>query len=505
MIDQIIKVLLRELVLNRFAVVICFAIVSIAVLFVAWNMPEKFESAAVIFADESNIIKPLLAGSAQTTRVANRSRVVKEVIKARRLVSQVVENADILKGGESAAEIEEVINRVQKNINVSGVGNNYIRISYQAPTPGQAYRVTSTITDIFLKDSAATKRDESREAYTFIDKQVKSYKSQLQAAELALKEFNSNNVDGTEASVNSRINMLRADIETIKLDIEGLETRRRSLEKQIASESQFSQKTYRSGIYHQQIKRLEAQLDNLKLSLTDTHPDIVSLRHQISDLEELAKDEGNTPQPDDSTGTDLNPLYQELRGKLAEVEVNIKARKSRLASTEKLLTEEYQRRKRIANSRADLAELTRDYNVTKTIYEDMLARKEKARLSMTLDIEGQGVTYKIQQPAVYPLSPMGIRFSHLFVIGPLVGLIVPIVLVFLYIQIDPRIRLPYLLKEELELPVVAEIPHVATPLSKRIFRRDVVLLLMMVAAVAAVYGVAAFLRINGMEWSKLLL
>ncbi len=497
MIDQIIKAVFRELLLHRVATICSFAGVALLVLVAAWFWPKKYESSAVIFADESNIIKPLLAGSAQTTRVNNRARVVLEVIQSRRLMSQIVEEANLLKGNESPSDIELTINMVREKILVTDVGPNYIRIVYKAPSANEAYRVASTITDLFLKDSADTKRNESREAYTFIDKQVNSYKSQLQTAENALKEFNANNVDGTEDTVNLRIDNLRSGVETIQLDIEGLETKRRSMESQLANENKFSKHEYRASVYHQQIGELKARLAAMKLSLTDTHPDVINLTLQIADMEKLAEEqETSTENKKESVGSDINPLYQELRSKLAEVNVELKTQTSRLSSTLKLLESENERRKRIAESRAELAELTRDYNVTKAIYEDMLERKEKARLSMTLDIEGQGVTYKIQEPAVYPLTPVGIRFIHLFFAGPVLGLLVPIAFIILFVQIDPRIRFEYRLKEDMELPLIGVIPHVTTSITNRLIRRDIFMLSSMVLAVIIIYTIVALIRLE---------
>ena len=48
--------------------------------------------------------------------------------------------------------------------------------------------------------------------------------------------------------------------------------------------------------------------------------------------------------------------------------------------------------------------------VNKGIYDDLLKRRERARVSMSLDIEGQGMNYKINETAQYPTSPVGPKF-----------------------------------------------------------------------------------------------
>jgi hypothetical protein len=122
----------------------------------------------------------------------------------------------------------------------------------------------------------------------------------------------------------------------------------------------------------------------------------------------------------------------------------------------------------------------------------MLERKEKARLSMTLNIEGQGVTYRIQEPALPPLSAVGLRFIHFVLLGPFIGLFAVIGLIFLYVILDPRIRFPALLSG-LDVEILAVIPHVKTPFTKRIVRSDIVIcgvlaFLIMVAYIGIAYA-----------------
>ena len=64
--------------------------------------------------------------------------------------------------------------------------------------------------------------------------------------------------------------------------------------------------------------------------------------------------------------------------------------------------------------------------MTKSKYDEMLNQKEKARLSMTISLEGQGVTYKIKEPPQYPLVPVGLQFKHFIMIGIAIIPIVPI-------------------------------------------------------------------------------
>src|SRR5690606_22452352 len=109
------------------------------------------------------------------------------------------------------------ISRLRNGIRIESVGTNFIKITYSGSDANEVYNIVSKVTDLFIKDSYESKRKESREAFLFIDKQVKTYKAQLQEAEANLKAFTAANRDGTEAAAEARIAALRQQIETTRL------------------------------------------------------------------------------------------------------------------------------------------------------------------------------------------------------------------------------------------------------------------------------------------------
>ena len=68
----------------------------------------------------------------------------------------------------------------------------------------------------------------------------------------------------------------------------------------------------------------------------------------------------------------LNPMYQELRSQNAAASREVAATQTRMGIAESMLADELNRSRRIAESESDLAELTRDYEVNRDIYQDLL-------------------------------------------------------------------------------------------------------------------------------------
>ncbi|MEJ2669242.1 MAG: hypothetical protein P8077_02950 [Gammaproteobacteria bacterium] len=112
-----------------------------------------------------------------------------------------------------------------------------IEVTSQSNDSAEAYAISSTVVSKFIQDSADAKRRESKEAFVFIDNQVKSYKEQLVGAESRLKAFKINNQEGTEDSVHQRLSDLRAKIQELQLKIEEELTKRKEVEAQLQKES----------------------------------------------------------------------------------------------------------------------------------------------------------------------------------------------------------------------------------------------------------------------------
>jgi len=144
----------------------------------------------------------------------------------------------------------------------------------------------------------------------------------------------------------------------------------------------------------------------------------------------------------------------------------------------------------------ELAELTRDYTINKGIYEDLVKRRENARVSMVLGKEKQGVLYRIQEPANFPVLPSGLRFIHWAALGLLLGAILPFLYLFTFVKLDPRIRTPSGITEDLDLPLLTVVPHMSLPGEQRGWIHSKLAIFAVVAVVLVIYAAAAFFKLT---------
>ena len=165
-----------------------------------------------------------------------------------------------------------------------------------------------------------------------------------------------------------------------------------------------------------------------------------------------------------------------------------------MSVSETLLQSELERSRRIADTANTLSELTRDYEVNRDIYQDLLKRREHARVSMNLDAEHRGLTFNIQEPASLPLRPLGLRFLHFTAAGLAAGIALPLALLFGLVRWDPRVRSAGRIEQLTGLPVLATVPTLVNSADRRRGRLTDISLGVVLAAVALVYVVAFTLK-----------
>jgi protein tyrosine kinase modulator len=493
---DILRAVKLELYRKRVAVVVVFMLVTSGVMAYGYLMPKQYTSEAVLYADQSNILQPLLRGQAEVTQI-DRINEAREMLQSRSFLEQVGLDTGLITGGETDQVRNGKIAALRQQVRMRVTNGNFLELRYTSGDPDESFRVLSSVLNRFVERTVRKKRSESQGAFEFIDSQVKSYQRQLEEAEQKLKEFKAANQDGTERTVQSRIESLRGDIENLKLEIQQTESEVQLTRAQLENEEPVRRITVDPGrsSTERRLANLYQELDSLLLRFHEKHPDVISVKDQIADLENQVSSGGGEVREGTVTEVLENPVYENLKIQLADSTTRLAVQKNRLASLQRLLEEAFERSERVAENQAELSDLTRDYDVTRGVYEDMLQRREKARLSMTLDVQGEGVSYKIQEPASYPTHWDGLQLYQVGLAGPFLGSAAVLGLLTMLVMLDQRVRSPRALQLALPeaIPVITTIPHYRSTWKDRLLRKDVLFLLFILVMFMAGYlGVLVF-------------
>ena len=491
-IKDILNSYLRELSAKRGLLVISFFVISIGMIFAVLSWPKTFTATSTIYADNSNILAPLMKGTAVTTDIVNQARMAKEILFKREFTDEILESGGWDLNLLTIIEKAGLIESIQDSTEISNIGRNparLIKIQTTNSDPILAFKVVQKYTSIFIRESVLEMQGESRNAFSFIENQVFSYKSKLQESESRLSSFKSKNNHGTLSSARNRISGHRAEIEQLELELVQLEAQEKLVQSQLAGEVEVSRDLTEINAMRSRINALEFNLDNLRSRFHDNYPDVVQLKSQIQDLKDMLESEqyGGVSLGEDLGQEGVTPLHQELRSRLASLDSIRESKRIQLKGVQALLELETERAIIINASEAELSELTRDYNVTKDFYNNMLGRLENARVSMHLDEEQQGVTFKVQESAIIPTTPDGLKFSQLLLAGLIVAIGAPLGLLVLYMELDPRIKSEASWEDGWP-PLLATIPALQTKKSYRVSDKLFVVIMLFIAC--GLYGSA---------------
>jgi polysaccharide chain length determinant protein (PEP-CTERM system associated) len=174
------------------------------------------------------------------------------------------------------------------------------------------------------------------------------------------------------------------------------------------------------------IQETQMRLDDLLLRFTDKHPDVIAARETIEQLrarqiEELAALKRGDAGAAAVARAQSNPVHQSIQLQINQVEVEIAALRSQL--TDRRSNEAALRRviDTVPEVEAEYSRLTRDYDVTRTQYNALLERLEKARLSGDAEQTGT-VKFNIVDPPSASFNPIFPNRPLLLIVVLLLGL-----------------------------------------------------------------------------------
>ncbi|WP_254775202.1 XrtA system polysaccharide chain length determinant [Pseudoxanthomonas sp. GM95] len=501
--------LLTEAKRNRLTLGGIFAGIALCALVAGLLWPKKYVASTTILAQEKSIITPLMEGAATPTGNADRAGIARAVIFGNKVIDAAFDAGGWPDDHPSPMEKERIIEGIKARTKVELSRDNLLTISYFDSDPRRAYEVTRQFEQKFISESLASKQRESREAFEFIDSQVEAYRIKLTNAEDKLKKYREGDADarpGSDVATLSRINDLRAQVENTRMDLMERRSQEASIRAQLSGESEVSAVQTTDGVYQAQMAELQAQLDKLLLSYTPDYPDVVRIRHQMEDIQhqvavarqrKASAQAAGVPTALDAHAQ-FNPLYQQMKSQLSSVRADAAATAARLGASESMLAAELARSRHIASTANVTAELTRDYDVNRNVYQDLLKRRENARVSMNLDARQRGLTMVVQNPATVPLVPSGLRFMHFALAGMALAIAAPLALLFGVARYDPRLRSAEQLERLTGVTVLATVPYYPNAHDRRRRVAHNTVLLGILAVVVLAYLVVFLLKQRGL-------
>ncbi|MCF8205782.1 MAG: chain length-determining protein [Methylotenera sp.] len=465
---------------------------------VVFVLPDRYEASARIYVDTQSILKPLMSGLAVQPNVEQQVTMLSRTLISRPNVEKLVRMADLDLKNQSKAQQEATIETVTANLSIQSVGrDNLYILGYRDSNPETAKRVVQALVSIFVESSLGQTRVGSATATTFINEQIKTYEAKLEEAEGRLKEFRLKNLanmsgDGKDAA--ARISELSGQLERARLEYREAVNARDAAKAQLEAEKARggAQTTTQSLLQESTASvatpELDARLADLRRSLdgllqryTEQHPDIISTRKLIKDLEEqrkkelveLRKQAMNTPSV--TIGQQGgSPAVQELVRILATTEVQVASLKARVDEYTSRYAQALAALKTAPQLEAEAAQLNRDYAIHKRNYEELVQRREQAAISGDLDVASGVADFRVIDPPRANPKPVAPNRLLLLAGAMAAALGVGVFTTFAASQLRPVFHDANDLRSRVELPILGVVTRLVTDADRARQRVDLI-------------------------------
>ena len=445
------------------------AIVSFVACMVGWFgvtlLPDEYRAQTSVYVDTSTMLSRTLKGLAVESEDIEGEfvNVSKSLLLSRPNLEKVARDNDMFLTASDAEEEEEVLQelmeidlRARSTSDTRSQLQNIISISYDHEDPEVAYGVVTSLLDIFLESILGSNQQGAESTEKFLTKKIAEYKSILEQAEDRLKNFKRRNIgllpnEGT--SYFREIQQTKDKLQDSELLVTQLERNRSELRRQIRDLSS-SQGSAGGNPVNTRLNDLEDRLVDLLLQYTEDHPDVVSLRRTIRDLKNGLS---GSALDVDAASLSGNRVIEELRVELGKVEASLASEQARLDSFRLRLTELEDSADTIPDIEAEHTKLTRDYEVIKSQYEELLTRLEATRLSKERDISEGDVVFRVVEPPTIPLLPVGPARAQLASMVLLAGLGLGLAVGFLLNLLRPTFANVTELEEEFGLTALGAV------------------------------------------------
>ncbi len=444
---------------------------------VLWRLPDRYEASARVYVDTQTVLKPLMAGLAVQPDIDQQVNMLARTLITRPNVETLMRNSDLDLNVRNPDQRDAAIEDVARNIKLMGGGReNIYDVSYRDTNPERAKRVVQNMVSMFVESGLGGKRRDTESARRFIDDQIKAYEVKLSEAENRLKEFRMKNFGYTgEAGGGdffTRVGQLNDEVNRLRVEIRAAEDSRDSMRRELQGEEPILMPDASMGgpgsvgsDLDLQIATQKRALDELMRKYTDKHPDVIATRNLIQELEAQKKQQidaaSKAARQSPQKTMANNPVYQQLKVSLAEQDALVASLKGRLSEMETRLKTLRDSANRVPQIEAEMTQMNRDYDVMRKNYDQLVQRRESARMSEGVDATAGLAEFRVIDPPRVSPRPVFPSRATLLPLVLLAAVAAGLLVAFGLTQVYPTVHDARSLRDTAGRPVLGTISLLA--------------------------------------------
>ena len=377
------------------ALVVAWSVMIVGAVLV-FSLPNRYQSSAQVYADTNSLNNPLLRGIAVQPDIRGRLDVITRTLLSRPNLETVADKTGLSVRATTPADKDALLVKLGAAVQIKDAGaRNLYNISYSDVDPEMAQKVVQAFVEVLMNDTLGENTASTASAQDFLQQQVDDYNNRLNVAEQKLADFkkaNLGNLPGTGGpDLATRLQDAEAKLQDLEAQYSAAAAGRLVTGRRAGSST--------SDI-DRQIAAYQQKLNDLLLKYTDEYPDVVSTRRMIAQLQarrgEPARHPGSASVAQAPAGGGQTRDMSLARSLAAQV-----------AAQKRQIADLKGNADKITDAQVQLQQLTRNYDVTRKQYDELVSRLNTAQLSQDATQSGNNLKFRVISPPIVPLLPDG--------------------------------------------------------------------------------------------------
>jgi len=476
-------------------------------------LPDEYQSKAVIQVVPPRVPDAIMKDQ-KTANLTDRLRALEATILSRTRLENLVKEFNLYPQLQNTMIMEDVVAQMRRDIRTAPLKGDIFQVQYTGRNPITVMKVTERLASLFLEESQRDGQRRAEGTSSFVEAELEDKHRQLLEMEAQLTKYklqNSGELPSQAGSNMAAVSALQNQAQQNATSLNQDNSRRIQLERIIADlEAQADtvtttngtapDPTTMTGSAAQKLAAAEAQLNGvIARGLKPASVEYIRAERLVARYKKEADAEAlRTPLSSGTGGAAVavsprEKLLAQYREELNNLKQNIAAREAEDKRIRAKASEYQAKVDRAPLREAELIELQREYDTIRSIYDGLVAKREAANMSVSLQRRQIGEQFVLLDRAQVPQRPSAPDRMLINLLGLAAGLAVGVALVALVEYRDSTFKTDTDLGGVLALPVLAVVPLMLSEAERRSkFRRRLLLNLSLGSTVAVCLAVITY-------------
>ncbi len=466
--------------------ILCCILLGISFGLLFFLKQEKVYKGEALVSYQQQKVNPSQMSPDEETGIRDIVSTLTQIVTSRSSLEKIILEENLYEELRENVPIEVVVEIMRQNINIvqsmfvnsdsRNRGDTFV-IQYYGSDPQQVVRVTNKLASRFIEENLKYREARASETSVYTQNELEMAKETLDRKEAVMRDYKLKYYN--EMPDQRQMNMDR--LIALQEQYQGTQESIQDLERtQILIQDQIN---VRKMVIEQEKKQLEmqqaidpdasttivinqqAKLEMLKNSLlelqeryTEQHPQVIRLKRQIANVEQLIKKEGTDPE-------NIQPKYDDelfaLQIRIKDIGLSIKKLEHEKEEI-RLQIKKYEEWVESAPVReAEWSSLTREYAELKKHYDFLVAQNLQALSALNLEINQKGSQFKIEDLAQVPENPVKPNFRKIMILTLFAGVMAGLLFAVGLEVVDTSFKSQFELEQTFNLSVIGSVPHFA--------------------------------------------